>query len=56
MAPTVYVIVAAVQVFALFYWWTPSGVFWWQGEGALYGRDCFVAGILIWTLELTIVR
>ncbi len=35
MAPTVYVILAAIQVGALFALWTPSGVVWWQAEGTL---------------------
>jgi protein-S-isoprenylcysteine O-methyltransferase Ste14 len=36
MAPTVYVIIAAIQVGALFALWTPSGAVWWQAEGALF--------------------
>lgn len=36
MAPTVYVIIAALQVGALFALWTPSGIVWWQAEGALF--------------------
>ena len=35
MAPTIYVIIAAIQVFVLFAFWTPSGIVWWQAEGAL---------------------
>jgi hypothetical protein len=35
MAPTIYVIIAAIQVGALFALWTPSGVVWWQAEGNL---------------------
>ncbi len=35
MAPTVYVIIAALQLLALFALWTPSGVVWWQADGAL---------------------
>lgn len=36
MAPTVYVIIASIQLFALFALWTPSGVVWWQAEGWLF--------------------
>jgi protein-S-isoprenylcysteine O-methyltransferase Ste14 len=36
MAPTVYVIIAAIQVGLLFALWTPSGIVWWQAEGALF--------------------
>ncbi len=36
MAPTVYVIIAAIQVGLLFALWTPSGTVWWQAEGALF--------------------
>jgi hypothetical protein len=35
MVPTVYVIIAALQVFALFVFWTPSGIIWWQAQGSL---------------------
>jgi ubiquinone biosynthesis O-methyltransferase len=37
MATTTYVIVASVQVFLLFAFWTPSHIVWWRAEGvALY--------------------
>jgi protein-S-isoprenylcysteine O-methyltransferase Ste14 len=36
MAPTVYVIIAAIQVGLLFALWTPSGIIWWQAEGPLF--------------------
>lgn len=36
MAPTIYVIIAAIQVGLLFALWTPSGVVWWQAEGTLF--------------------
>lgn len=36
MAPTVYVIIASVQLFTLFALWTPSGIVWWQAEGVLF--------------------
>jgi ubiquinone biosynthesis O-methyltransferase len=34
MAPTSYVIVASLQTLLLFSLWSPSGVVWWQAEGA----------------------
>lgn len=34
MATTTYVIIASVQVFVLFAFWTPSGTIWWRAEGA----------------------
>ena len=34
LSTTTYVIIASVQVLALFALWTPSGVIWWQAEGA----------------------
>lgn len=34
LATTSYAIVASVQVFLLFAFWTPSGVLWWQAQGA----------------------
>jgi protein-S-isoprenylcysteine O-methyltransferase Ste14 len=36
MAPTIYVIIAAIQVGLLFALWTPSGTIWWRAEGALF--------------------
>lgn len=36
MAPTIYVIIAAIQVGALFALWTPSGVVWWEAQGLLF--------------------
>ncbi len=33
MAPTTYVIIAALQTLLLFSLWTPSGVIWWQAKG-----------------------
>ncbi len=34
LATTTYAIIASIQLFALFALWTPSGVLWWQAEGA----------------------
>ncbi len=35
LATTSYVIVASVQILLLFGWWSPSGVIWWQAQGAM---------------------
>lgn len=35
MMTTTYVIVASIQVFVLFAFWTPSGVIWWEASGAI---------------------
>ena len=35
LATTTYVIVASVQVFVLFRYWTPSGIVWWRADGAM---------------------
>jgi ubiquinone biosynthesis O-methyltransferase len=36
MASTTYVIVASLQVFLLFAFWTPSGIVWWRAEGVTF--------------------
>ena len=36
LSTTTYVIIASAQVLALFALWTPSGVIWWQAQGALF--------------------
>jgi methanethiol S-methyltransferase len=36
LSTTTYVIIASAQVLALFSLWTPSGVIWWQAQGALF--------------------
>ena len=33
LAPTTYVTIAAIQIFALFALWSPSGTIWWQARG-----------------------
>jgi protein-S-isoprenylcysteine O-methyltransferase Ste14 len=33
MVPTTYVILASLQLLALFVLWTPSGIVWWRAEG-----------------------
>ncbi len=40
LASTTYVIVAALQVFVLFTCWTPSGIIWWQAQGAAFWALC----------------
>ncbi len=35
LATTSYVIVASAQIILLFGWWSPSGVIWWQAQGAM---------------------
>ena len=37
---TTYAIIASAQLFALFALWTPSGIVWWQAEGAAYWALC----------------
>jgi methanethiol S-methyltransferase len=34
LSTTTYVTIASLQIFALFALWSPSGVIWWQAEGA----------------------
>lgn len=36
LATTTYVIIASVQLLALFALWTPSGIVWWRAEGAVF--------------------
>lgn len=61
LAPTTFVIVASLQVFALFALWSPSGVIWWQAHAAvlivfdvlyagawlLLGKAMFDAGLAV---------
>lgn len=37
LAPTTFVAIASLQVFALFALWSPSGTIWWQAHGAVLG-------------------
>jgi len=49
LGTTTYAIIASVQLLALFALWTPSGVIWWQAEGAaLY--VCLTAYACAWLL------
>ena len=51
MSTTTYVIVASLQVFLLFAFWTPSGTVWWRAEGAtLWALSCVYAAA--WLLLL----
>lgn len=36
LMPTTYVLIAALQLFALYALWTPSGVVWWRAQGAAF--------------------
>ena len=49
LGTTVYAIIASVQLAALFLLWTPSGVIWWQAEGAVFWTVC-TAYALAWLL------
>lgn len=40
LATTTYAIIASVQLLALFTLWTPSGIVWWQAEGAFLWVIC----------------
>lgn len=40
LSTTTYAIVASMQLLALFALWTPSGVIWWEAEGAAFGLLC----------------
>lgn len=41
LSSTTFAIVASVQLFALFAFWTPSGIVWWRAEGAAFWALCF---------------
>ncbi len=40
LSTTTYAIIASLQLLALFALWTPSGVIWWQAEGAAFWAIC----------------
>ncbi|MEO1492024.1 MAG: isoprenylcysteine carboxylmethyltransferase family protein [Pseudomonadota bacterium] len=40
LASTTYAIIASAQLLALFALWTPSGIVWWQAEGAVFWLIC----------------
>ncbi|WP_239479986.1 isoprenylcysteine carboxylmethyltransferase family protein [Actibacterium sp. 188UL27-1] len=49
LATTTYAIIASLQLFALFVFWTPSGIIWWQAEGSVFIVLCGLYG-LSWVL------
>jgi protein-S-isoprenylcysteine O-methyltransferase Ste14 len=52
LATTTYAIIASLQLLALFALWTPSGIIWWQAEGAafaiIYGLYAASWLLLVW--------
>jgi protein-S-isoprenylcysteine O-methyltransferase Ste14 len=52
LSTTTYAIIASVQLLALFALWTPSGIIWWQADGAAFVFICCCYGLswllLIW--------
>lgn len=52
LATTSYAIIASAQLLALFALWTPSGIIWWQAEGAVFVIICSLYALswalLIW--------
>ncbi len=40
LSTTTFAIVASVQLFVLFAFWTPSGVVWWRADGVAFGVLC----------------
>ncbi|TVP71812.1 MAG: isoprenylcysteine carboxylmethyltransferase family protein [Rhodobacteraceae bacterium] len=40
LATTTYALIASLQLLALFALWTPSGIIWWQAEGAVFWVIC----------------
>src|SRR6056297_3709957 len=51
LATTTYVLIASLQLLALFALWTPSGIIWWQAEGVAFAGVC-TAYALAWLLLL----
>lgn len=49
LATTTYAIIASAQLLALFTLWTPSGIIWWQAEGAIFWAIC-VAYAVAWLI------
>lgn len=49
LSSTTYAAIAAVQVFLLFAFWSPSGVVWWRAEGAAFWTLTALYG-LAWAL------
>lgn len=44
LSTTTYATIASAQLLALFALWTPSGIVWWQAEGALFWLSCAAYG------------
>ncbi|MEO1640451.1 MAG: isoprenylcysteine carboxylmethyltransferase family protein [Pseudomonadota bacterium] len=40
LGTTTYAIIASIQLFLLFAFWTPSGVVWWRADGAVFWMIC----------------
>jgi protein-S-isoprenylcysteine O-methyltransferase Ste14 len=51
LATTTYALIASVQLLVLFTLWTPSGIIWWEAEGAVFAVLC-VAYATSWMLLL----
>lgn len=49
LSTTTYAIVASLQLLALFWLWTPSGIVWWRAEGPFFLASC-CAYTLSWAL------
>lgn len=49
LATTTYALIASLQLLALFAFWTPSGIIWWQAEGWAFGVLCVCYG-MAWLL------
>lgn len=51
LAPTVYALIAAVQLLVLFALWTPSGIIWWRADGTAFIAITILNG-MCWLLLL----
>lgn len=51
LATTTYALIASLQLLALFTFWTPSGIVWWQAQGLAFGALCTAYGAA-WLLLL----
>jgi methanethiol S-methyltransferase len=51
LATTTYALIASVQLLVLFTLWTPSGIIWWQAQGAVFVLLC-VAYAAAWLILL----
>jgi ubiquinone biosynthesis O-methyltransferase len=55
LSTTTYVIIASLQVLALFFLWSPGGTIWWRAEGALFVTLCCVYALAWLSLLKSIV-